>query len=91
MSRQRFLCIVPVDPEAFLRRQTPLKRRLMRANVALVGAPVAIAQVALPLPLGEVALPLPLGEVALPLPLGEVVAAMRAYAPPGSTDRVSEE
>jgi len=54
VGRQRFLCVVPADPEAFLRRQAPFKRRLMRANIGLVGAPVNIAQVALPLPIEEI-------------------------------------
>ena len=54
LGRHRFLCILPADPAAFLQRQAPLTRRLMRANSALLGAPVTIAQAALPLSLDEV-------------------------------------
>ena len=43
IGRGRFVSIRLKDPEAFLSRQGPIKAKLMRANVKLVGAPVNIA------------------------------------------------
>ena len=38
----RFLVIIPHDTEAILARQPSLKRKIMAANMGLVGSPVAI-------------------------------------------------
>jgi hypothetical protein len=50
---QRFLCILPKDVEAFLLHQPAWKRRMMRANFGLVGAPIAISAITLPISLTE--------------------------------------
>lgn len=54
MAGRRYLCIVPVDPAAFLRHRVPPKQVLMRVSVALAGVPVNIMQNTLPLPLEDV-------------------------------------
>lgn len=38
----RFLVIIPHDTQAILARQPPLKRKIMAANMGLVGSPVTI-------------------------------------------------
>lgn len=42
LNNQRFLCIDPVDPESILMRQSPLKRKVMRMNIGLLGTPITI-------------------------------------------------
>ncbi|HEY6250545.1 MAG TPA: STM3941 family protein, partial [Candidatus Angelobacter sp.] len=53
LGRQRFLSLRLRDPEAFLSRQSPMKAKIMRANIKLVGAPVNISASTLPLKLEE--------------------------------------
>ena len=42
MGVNRFLVIIPHDTEAILARQPPFKRKIMVANMGLIGSPVAI-------------------------------------------------
>ncbi len=42
MGVNRFLVIIPHDTEAILARQSSFKRKIMAANMGLVGSPVAI-------------------------------------------------
>lgn len=48
-----FLVVIPHDAEAILARQPPFKRIILRANMGLVGNPVAIPGT-LPISLAEV-------------------------------------
>jgi hypothetical protein len=52
-STQRFLSICLKRPEEFLSRQSAFRARWMKANVALVGAPVNISASPLPVRLEE--------------------------------------
>jgi len=52
-SKLRFLSIRLKDPEAFIRRQEPVRAMLMKANVSQLGAPVAISAMILSVSLEE--------------------------------------
>jgi hypothetical protein len=53
MGLSQFLVVILHDAEAILARQSPIKRSVMRANMRLVGSPVAIPS-SLPISLTEV-------------------------------------
>jgi hypothetical protein len=42
IRRQTFVCLAPRDPAGMLAAASPATRALMRANIALVGAPYAL-------------------------------------------------
>jgi hypothetical protein len=55
MGFQRMLCLVPIDTEAFLARQSPFKRFALARNVGLVGSPFVISTISLPISLKALA------------------------------------